>query len=151
MGGRPRGPRGGRRRLGDRMPGSCRRLPPPPRAASWGAGHEPSTHLPSTSQPVPPRSAYCPHHRAGSPAPPHTPPDPNSRWRLRSPPAGTPPHCSAAAAPPPPPARRGPSPPSLTSQGVSSPEPRLLDSYSTVVRSSGSRKAGLLGLCKLGA
>lgn len=65
MGGRPRGPRGGRRRLGDRMPGSCRRLPPPRRAASRGAGPESSTPF---SQ-VPPRSAHCPHSRSASPQP----------------------------------------------------------------------------------
>lgn len=84
---------------------------PPPRAASWGAGPEPSTPLPPL-QPVPPRSAYCPHRRGPGPQCLPTPLQTQT-------PAG------ASARPPParplivqrlrrrplPPARRGPSPP----------------------------------------
>lgn len=55
----------------------------------------------------------------------------------------------SGAAPSPSPS--GPLASPLTSQGVSSPEPRLPDSYSTLARSPGRRKAGLLGLCKSGA
>lgn len=65
--------------------------------------------LPLPASPSAIRS-MSPPPQTGSTAPSHTLPAPNSRRRLRSPPAGTPPHCSAAAAPPPPPASRGPSP-----------------------------------------
>ena len=137
MGGRPRGPRGGRRRLGDRMPGSCRRLPPPRRAASRGAGPESSTPF---SQ-VPPRSDHCPHRRSASPQP-------------------SSPQLPAGASARPPPARplivqrlrRRPLPQpfgaprlTLTSPGVSSPEPRQPGSDLTLARSPGRRRAGTLG------
>lgn len=77
VGGRPRGPRGRRRRQGDRMPGSRRRLPPPPRAASWGAGPQPSNPLSrqSLSDPLPVLTAavgFLPH--LSSPQLPPTPP-----------------------------------------------------------------------------
>lgn len=145
VGGRPRGPRGGRRRLGDRMPGSCRRLPPPPRAASWGAGLEPSTHYPSSSQSlrdlltVPTAAARVP-RAFPHPSRPKLPPAPPLAPRRHAPSLFS--CCGAAPSPNP----SGPLASPLTSQGVSSPEPRLLDSYSTLARSLGRRKAGLLGL-----
>ena len=137
MGGRPRGPRGGRRRLGDRMPGSCRRLPPPRSAASRGAGPESST----PSSQVPLRSAHCPHHRSASPQPssPQLPPAPPLAPRRHAPSLFS--GCGAAPTPSP----SGPLASPLTSPGVSSPEPRQPGSYLTLARSPGRRRAGTLG------
>ena len=149
VGGRPGGPWGGRRRLGDRMPGSCRRLPPPPRAASWALALSPRP-TPLSSQSlrdpltVPTASARVP---SAFPHPfrPKLPPAPPLAPRRHAPSLFS----GSGAAPSPSPS--GPLASPLTSQGVSSPEPRLPDSYSTLARSPGRRKAGLLGLCKSGA
>lgn len=81
VGGRPRDPGGGRRRPRDRMPGSSRRLPPPPRAASWGAG--PAAWVPPAPRPPASHSASC----SLNPTPPrHQPPTPAGA-SARAPPA----------------------------------------------------------------
>lgn len=87
---RPRGPRGGRR-LGDRMPGSCRRLPTPPRTVRWPRALYPAPTGPSAPRPRSPPSV--PERPLCGPSP-RFPPAP------LLPPTGTPPHCSASAPPP---------------------------------------------------
>lgn len=106
---RPRGPRGGRR-LGDRMPGSCRRLPTPPRPARWALAPGPP---PSSSGSLGTPSAV-PHR----PSVPSAVPAPDSRRRLRYPPPARPLIVPPRRRPPPP--APGPSPP-LTSRGAAGP------------------------------
>lgn len=132
------------------MPGSCRRLPPPPGTASWGAGPEPSTHLPSSGRSlrdpltVPTAAARVP-SAFPHPSRPKLPPAPPLAPRRHAPSLFG--GCGAAPSPSP----SGPLASPLTSQGVSSPEPRLLAAYSTPARSPGRRKAGLPGLRESGA
>lgn len=96
-----------------------------------GAGPEPST---SPFQPVPPRSAHCPHrHRLGPQRlptlrHPKLPPAPPLAPRRHAP------SLFSGSGTAPSPSQSGPLAFPLTSPGVSSPRPRQPGSYSTVAR-----------------